>query len=175
MEADEVADPERMKADPAEKIIAAAAQHADKLSKITLRGGIVGRITWILISVCFSAMGMVWSVRSEWVTLAGLLLMCATVLILGIKALRFAEKNPQTALMEGAELLIHEQMKLEVAMKSRSIPRLKEIEGPPGPDMHPHLDLPEIVGLPDGTIDQVKPEEPASGDPKQSRTRRKKE
>jgi len=120
-------------------------------------------------------MGMVWSVKSEWVTLAGLLLMFATVLILGIKALRFAEKNPQTALMEGAELLIHEQMKLEVAMKSRAIPRAKEIEGAPGPDRHPQLDLPEIVRLPDGSIDQVKLEETSVSDPRPSRVRRKKE
>ena len=32
----------------------------------------------------------------------------------GHEVLKFAEDNPQTALMEGAELLIHEQMKLQM-------------------------------------------------------------
>jgi hypothetical protein len=120
-------------------------------------------------------MGMVWSVRSEWVTFAGLLLMVATVLILGIKALSFAEKHPHTALMEGAELLVHEQIRLHAVMKFRSVPPFNEVEGAPGQDIHPQTDVPDIVNLPDIAIDQVKPEVPVVGDPKPARTRRKKE
>jgi hypothetical protein len=168
LEGDEVVDADRTKGEAAERIIAAAAQHADKLSKITLRGGVVGRITWILIFVCLSAMGMVWSVRSEWVTLTGLLLMFATVLILGIKAISFAEKNPQTALMEGAELLIHEQMKIEMGMKSQPILDLEPIADTSDPVKHPRLEPPERPNAPDGTR-EAGPEEsrdvPASGSP----------
>ena len=140
---------DRTKPEPAERIFASAAQPADKLSKITLRGGVVGRITWILIFVCLSAMGMVWSVRSEWVTLAGLLLMFATVLILGSKALRFAEKNPQTALMEGAELLVHEQLKFNMGMKSQPILDPSLTADTSDPIKHPQLDPPESLNASD--------------------------
>jgi hypothetical protein len=135
--------------EPALGIIAAVAQHADKLSKITLRGGVIGRITWIIIFVCLSAMGMTWSVRSEWVTFFGLAAMFGTVLVLGLKALKFAENNPQTALMEGAELLIHEQMKLQMGMKSQPTIDPKPLEDVSEPPRHPELDSPEITNLPD--------------------------
>lgn len=131
------------------KLIAAAAQHADKLSKITLRGGMVGRVTWLLIVFCLAAMGMVWSVKDPWITLAGLVSMTVVISFLAPRLIEFAQENPQAALMEGAELLMHEQMKLQMGMKSQ--PR---IDAPPSEDAsepirHPGIDATGVVDLPD--------------------------
>lgn len=85
---------------------------------IKLPGGVVGKLSMVMIAVVFSAATIAWSVRNEWIAVAALVVVAVIVLSLGHRLINFAEKHPQTALMEGAELLVHEQIQ-QVGMKSR--------------------------------------------------------
>lgn len=90
----------------------------DSLSKVKLPGGVVGKVSMVLIALAISDFGISWSARSETVAITAILTGAAVVVLLGLRLIAFAEKHTQTALMEGAEFLIHEQIQ-QIGMKSQ--------------------------------------------------------
>jgi hypothetical protein len=88
---------------------------AETATKVRLRGGVVGKLSTVLIvaSIALGAIGV--AAHNEWIAGGAVILIFVLVLTLGWKMLRFAEEHPQAALMEGAELLMHERLTL--AMK----------------------------------------------------------
>ncbi len=80
------------------------------VSQVRLKGGTVGKICHVLIFIAVAAAMISWSVRVVWVAFASLLLLFGLSGIVLWRLLNLAEKNPQAALMEGTEYLIHEQM-----------------------------------------------------------------
>ena len=80
------------------------------VSQVRLKGGMVGKICQVLIFVAVAAALISWSVPVVWVAFASLLLLFGLCSMVLWRLLNLAEKNPQAALMEGAEYLIHEQM-----------------------------------------------------------------
>lgn len=82
------------------------------VSRVVLRGGMFGKVCHVLIvvSVCFAAIACTAGVY--WISLIAIgliFLLCFPILW---RIISFADKNPQAAILEGAELLIHEQITL---------------------------------------------------------------
>ena len=82
------------------------------VSKIKLPGGVVGKICKVLIIVAFSMAAIAWSVKLVWVSVLALSFIFFLCFIMLWRLITFADRNPQAALLEGAEFLVHEQLKL---------------------------------------------------------------
>ncbi|MGB5957673.1 hypothetical protein [Pseudomonas sp.] len=124
------------------------------LTKITLRGGVVGKVTFAVVFISLSLALIAWSVKNIWISAAAL----GAVFILAFSMLwrliNFADRNPQAALLEGAEFIVHEQ----IVHASKSQHRLTAEEVRPiqpepieGPSANP-----EIALLPDQESDDQK-------------------
>ncbi|WP_024334636.1 hypothetical protein [Desulfotignum balticum] len=82
------------------------------VSKIKLTGGVVGKVGTVLISVSFAFAIIVWSVKVVWVSalaLGMLFLLCFPILW---RIVSFADRNPQAAILDGAEFITLEQLRL---------------------------------------------------------------
>lgn len=82
----------------------------DGLAKVTLRGGVVGKITFAVSLVAFALATIAWSAKNVWISAGALGLIACIAFPLLWRLINFADKNPQAALLEGAEFLVHEQM-----------------------------------------------------------------
>jgi hypothetical protein len=101
-------------------------------SKVTLPGGVVGKVCKVLIiaSVCIAAIACF--VGQILVGIIAIALIFVLVGVLAWKLIDFANKNPAAALLEGAEFLLHEQAQL--GMKNTPVlPKLNSPQ-PPGPN-----------------------------------------
>ncbi|MDB6065416.1 MAG: hypothetical protein JWR26_1624 [Pedosphaera sp.] len=96
---------------------------ADQVSKLTLRGGLAGKICHVIIYVALAMAAISWSVKVVWVAVAALGFIFLLTFVVLWRLINLADKNPQSALMEGAELLIHEQM----TIGTKSKPEMKII------------------------------------------------
>jgi hypothetical protein len=94
-------------------------QMIGSISKVKLRGGVVGKVCTVLIVIAVAAAIIAWVAHAVWVCVLALILLFGTSLPVLLRLLTFADKNPQAALFEGAEFLAHEQMKM--GMKSTPI------------------------------------------------------
>ena len=80
------------------------------VSAIKLPGGVVGKVCAVLIvaSICIGGVAAI--SKNEWVIVAGI----AAIFLLAFpsiwRLINFADRNPQAALLEGAEFLLHQQM-----------------------------------------------------------------
>ena len=80
------------------------------LSKVTLRGGVVGKVTFAVVFVAIALAAIAWSVRNVWLSAAALGMVFILALIMLWRLINFADRHPQAALLEGAEFLVHEQI-----------------------------------------------------------------
>jgi len=80
------------------------------VSKLTLKGGLAGKICHVLIYVALSMAAIVWSVKLPSVAFISLGMIFVLTITVLWRLINLADKNPQSALMEGAEFLLHEQM-----------------------------------------------------------------
>ena len=83
-----------------------------KVSSIKLPGGVVGKVCAVLIvaSVCIG--GVAAFAENDWVIVAGIVAIFLLAFPMLWRLINFADKNPQAALLEGAEFLLHSQMVL---------------------------------------------------------------
>src|SRR5215471_12681541 len=106
------------------------------ISKIKLRGGVVGKVTIAVMVVSLALAGISWTVHNIWISLLALVLVFALAFTLLWRLITFADRNPQAALFEGAEFLVHEQLrfgtKAEPSMVIEATDRAQPqpIEGP---------------------------------------------
>jgi hypothetical protein len=107
----------------------------ERLSKIHLRGGVVGKITTALMVVCVGMSAIACAVRIWWVALVALGLIFLLCFPLLWRLVTFAERNPYAALFEGAELLAHEKLKLG----TKAVPELPSSSPPQSPPTQPAL------------------------------------
>ncbi|WP_162592886.1 hypothetical protein [Variovorax sp. PBL-E5] len=115
----------------------------DSIKTIKLTGGIFGKTSLVLIVLCICVAAVALKVDVWWVPLALMLPLMALVAYAFKRCLDFAEKNPQAAIMDGAELLIHER--IAHAMKGQdSLPSL-----PPTFDHEPPALRQEDIEAPD--------------------------
>ena len=82
----------------------------DKLKHIKLHGGIVGKTTTLLIVLSLVIGSVCFVVKNQDYIIILLLVLLGLVFYGMKRCFDFAEKNPQAAIMEGAEFLIHEQI-----------------------------------------------------------------
>jgi hypothetical protein len=82
----------------------------ESLKTVNLRGGIFGKTALLLIvlSICVAAV----CIKTDiWWLQIGLMLPLMGIVLYALKrVLDFAERNPQAAIMDGAELLVHERI-----------------------------------------------------------------
>lgn len=130
------------------------------LTQLKLSGGVVGRISYITM-VCGTAA----AIAVAGAALAGQTILgcvgAACILLIswqGIKTIKeHASKNPLTAMMEGAELLLHQSM--QQGMKSQ--PMLPEAEAN---ELEDPTEPPVQIDVVDEAPDEVKSLPPASSD-----------
>ena len=82
------------------------------VSKIRLPGGMVGKVSTVLIVACVAMATMAWSVHVVWVSVVAIALLFVLCFVMLWRVISFADKNPQAAILEGAEFLLHEQLML---------------------------------------------------------------
>lgn len=80
------------------------------ISRLKLTGGLAGKICYVLIYVALAMAVISWSVKTLVVSLLSLAMIFVLSLITLWRLINLADKNPQSALMEGAEFLLHEQL-----------------------------------------------------------------
>jgi hypothetical protein len=92
--------------------LSAIGHFAERVSKIKLRGGVVGKLSTVLVVTACSMAVIAYAAANAWVSAAALLMLFTSVMWLGTRIINFADANPQAALFEGAELLAHEKLTL---------------------------------------------------------------
>ena len=83
---------------------------ANSVSKISLKGGLAGKICYVLIVVTFVLGAIVYFTKNIWITWFVAIAIVVLVFYFLCRLCSLAERNPQAALMEGAEYLLHEQL-----------------------------------------------------------------
>lgn len=102
------------------------------VSKISLPGGMVGKVCKVLIIAAISMAIIAWSVKIIWVSVLAIMLIFILCFVMLWKLISFADKNPQAALLEGAEFLVHEQIKLGTKANPQiTLDPANQIEGRP--------------------------------------------
>lgn len=96
------------------------------LSKVTLRGGVVGKVTFTVALVSIALASIAWSVANIWLSAAALLMVFCLAFVMLWRLINFADRHPQAALLEGAEFLVHEQ--IVHATKARAVIPLDQVE-----------------------------------------------
>jgi hypothetical protein len=80
------------------------------VSKFRLSGGLAGKICHVLIFVAIAMAAVAWSVKVLLVALLALGMIFILTFVMLWRLINLAHKSPQSALMEGAEFLLHEQL-----------------------------------------------------------------
>jgi hypothetical protein len=80
------------------------------ISKVNLRGGVVGKVALTVMIVCLSIALVAWSVHNIWISASALLAISVIAFTMLWRLISFADRHPQAALLEGAEFLVHEQI-----------------------------------------------------------------
>ena len=130
----------------------------ERLKAINLKGGIFGKTTTLLIVLCVCVTSVIIAAGVWWMALVLILPLMAMVFYSLRRCFDFAEQNPHAAIMDGAELLVHE--KLLFAQKNPTEDPLLEatiVDHTP-----PEIEFEEVTS-PDPVPDKAIPLEPESG------------
>jgi hypothetical protein len=79
-------------------------------SALKLQGGLAGKMCHVLIFVALAMAAICWSVKIAYIAVIALVMIFALTFTVLWRLINLADKSPQSALMEGAEFLLHEQM-----------------------------------------------------------------
>ena len=82
----------------------------ESIKAIKLTGGIFGKTSLLLIVLCVCVAAVAFKIDVWWVQLALMLPLMAIIVYALKRNFDFAEKNPQAAIMDGAQLLVHERI-----------------------------------------------------------------
>lgn len=120
--------------------------------KIKLSGGTVGRVCAVLIAVSLSIAGVGMRTSNDWVAGGAIAAIFLLALVILSKAMSFAEHNPGVALLDGAQLIRHEQLRV-AAKGSPEFTVVPETQK----ERRPVLMAPEEASAPDAP--QIEPSE----------------
>lgn len=84
----------------------------NNVSKVTLKGGIFAKTCSVLIIVAISMLGISFFAKNIWISGISIFLIFFLTLVILWRLINFANKNPQAAILEGAQFLVHEQIQL---------------------------------------------------------------
>jgi hypothetical protein len=107
------------------------------VSKVTLKGGLAGKICQVLMVISLAAAAIAWSVKLLLVALLALAMIFILSLIVLWRLISLADRNPHSALMEGAEYLIHEQLMTQAKDQPQFLVPRSEIVSPGPLDLSP--------------------------------------
>ena len=80
------------------------------IKSIRLTGGVFGKTTLLLIVLCVCVAAISYKIATWWLALFLMIPLMGLVFYSLKRCLDFAEKNPQAAIMDGAEFLVHEKI-----------------------------------------------------------------
>ena len=110
------------------------------VSKVKLPGGVVGKVCTVLIVVTLTIGGLAALSHETWLLGVAVGAIILIVFPMLWRLINFADKNPQAAILEGAEFLMHQQIlmgskatpyipaSIDVSVDDRSIVISKELE-----------------------------------------------
>lgn len=128
----------------------------DGLSKVTLRGGVVGKVTFAVVFSSAALAAIAWSASNIWLSGAALVMVFVLAFVNLWRLINFADRHPQAALLEGAEFLVHEQIvHATKALPSLPLNEVQQVQPEPveGPSANPALaQLPDQEAPPQLTI-----------------------
>ena len=84
----------------------------NNVSKVTLKGGIFAKTCSVLIIVAISMFGISFFAKNIWISGISIGLIFILTFVILWRLINFANKNPQAAILEGAQFLVHEQIQL---------------------------------------------------------------
>lgn len=123
------------------------------ISKVTLRGGVVGKVTFAVVLVSLALMLIAWSMHNIWLSASVVGLIFILTFTMLWRVINFADRHPQAALLEGAEFLVHEQI-VHASKSHPSIPIIdieqvqpEAVEGP--------FSNPELADIPDEDVQNI--------------------
>lgn len=124
------------------------------LTKVKLPGGVVGRVTLLVsvVSICITVITC--SANSKILSacaVGGILLLAS---VISLRLINFADRNPQAALLEGSEFIIHEQI-VHASKYLPSIPKELAVHESAEP-MEALEDLQRIPDVPEQEVQQIK-------------------
>lgn len=128
-------------------------QSTEGASKVKLPGGIVGKISYILMAALGAIAVIGFSTKSEIFGFIALGVIPIIVLLPVWWLIRFAEKRPEVAILEGAEFLVYHQ--IELAQKGVGILPDAPPEPPEGTERLPSPQDIEVAMLPDPEPSEV--------------------
>jgi hypothetical protein len=87
-------------------------QLISNVSKVKLQGGIFAKASAvvIIISICIASIATI--AGNLWISCGAIVLIFFLAFTILWRLINFANKNPQAAILEGAEFLVHEQIQL---------------------------------------------------------------
>lgn len=103
-------------------------QLTEGTAKVKLPGGIVGKASYVLIAFCVALASIAVAIRSPGIGYAAIGTLAVIVPAIIWRLIRFAERHPAPAILEGAEYIAYQQIQL--AQKNVG-------ELPPSPDEPP--------------------------------------
>ena len=108
-----------------------------KGSIIKLPGGVVGKVSAVVIVVSVCIGGVAALSKNEWVIGTGIAAIFLLAFPMLWRLINFADRNPQAALLEGAEFLLHQQILLGtktnpvIRLEGEAITEERPVELPP--------------------------------------------
>jgi len=120
------------------------------ISKVTLRGGVVGKVSFCVVFVSLALAGIAWSVQNTWVSVGALVGVFVIAFCMLWRLINFADRHPQAALLEGAEFLVHEQI-VHASKSDQHITTHSTISVQPEPVEGSAADI-ELAQLPDEDV-----------------------
>ena len=82
------------------------------VSQVKLQGGLFAKASIVIIVVSICLFGIAAIASNLWVSIGAIVLIFLLAFIIMWRLINFANRNPQAAILEGAQLLVHEQMQL---------------------------------------------------------------
>ena len=120
----------------------------ESVSKIRLTGGLVGRVCTVMIVLFLAIAALGIASRNEWIMGGAILILVVFALPMLWRIIAFAESNPNTAILDGAEFVRAERQRqaskgtavIPVVIENKTEPR--PMLAPPG---RPDTDAGDVV------------------------------
>lgn len=84
----------------------------NNVSQVKLKGGIFAKASIVIIIVAICMVGIAVPLGNIWVSCGAIGLVFILAFVILMRLITFANNNPQAAILEGAEFLVHEQIQM---------------------------------------------------------------
>lgn len=102
----------------------------ENLKSIKLSGGIFGKTNLLLLVLTVCVSSVAWKIGSWWFALIVLLILMGLIFYAIKRCFDFAMHNPQAAIMDGSEFLVHERIVHGIKNQGSFLPKDFDIAHP---------------------------------------------